>query len=94
MAARSKRLTASVPARVPRPYTGHAGLLKLRREVFGEHACDQPPEDVIDNERMDPTVRFAKRDQASDPETFEHCGREFSTGKPESGAVQQLGILL
>ena len=41
----------------------HAGLLELRREVFGEHTANKSPASVTDDERADPAVGFAQRNQ-------------------------------
>ena len=72
----------------------HARLLELRCEVPCEHATNESPEGITDNEGSDPSIGLSESDQAADPKTLEHCRGEFRTGKPKGGAVQQLGILL
>ena len=48
VAARSRRLTATVPV-----------LLELRRKVFGEHTTNKSPESVTDDECANPAVGLA-----------------------------------
>ena len=72
----------------------HARLLELRCELPCEHATNESPEGITDNEGSDPSIGLSESDQAADPKTLEHSRGEFRTGKPKGGAVQQLGILL
>jgi len=72
----------------------HARFLELRCKVPCEHAANESPEGITDNQGSDPSVGLSERDQAADPKTLEHSWGEFRTGKPKGGAVQQLGILL
>ena len=48
----------------------HARLLELRREVSGEHTANESPESVADDDRADPAVGFAQRNQAPDAEAY------------------------
>ena len=81
MAARRRRLTASAPVRVLRPYWwGMHACWKWGGEMLREHAADETPQHIPDCEGPDPAVWLAQHDKPRDADAVNHGRRHFRIG--------------